>query len=143
MTTPETQVSKYKLAGMKRHDPERAIKVCRYYTKRNGLRRRGHDFLLSKNEFFLLSIANCHYCGLEPQGTCYPTTKKGGRKSKMEYDHDRPSKFNGIDRIDSSKGYSIDNCVTCCKHCNYAKRSMSVNEFKDWIKRLYHHMFMK
>ncbi len=141
MTTSENKISNYKLAGMKKQDPERAIKVCRYYTKRNALRRRGHDFCLSKDEFYQLSISNCHYCGDSPKGTCYPTAKKGGRNSKMVYDHDRPSKFNGIDRVDSSKGYSFDNCVTCCKDCNYAKRSMSVDEFKKWIFRLYHHLF--
>lgn len=27
----------------------------------------------------------------------------------------------GLDRIDSSKGYSIDNVVTCCRNCNFLK----------------------
>jgi hypothetical protein len=29
--------------------------------------------------------------------------------------------LNGIDRLDSSKSYSYDNCVPCCTHCNLMK----------------------
>jgi hypothetical protein len=42
---------------------------------------------------------------------------------------------NGIDRIDSKKGYILDNCVACCKMCNYMKGSLSVDVF---IKRVEH-----
>jgi hypothetical protein len=29
--------------------------------------------------------------------------------------------LNGIDRLDSSQGYTQDNCVPCCTHCNLMK----------------------
>ena len=48
-------------------------------------------------------------------------------------------KINGIDRIDSNKGYSFDNVVACCKYCNGAKNTMTQEEFKEWIKRVYEH----
>ena len=41
--------------------------------------------------------------------------------------------FNGIDRIDSSKDYNINNCVSCCKICNYMKGDKTVKEFIDTI----------
>ena len=28
---------------------------------------------------------------------------------------------NGIDRLDSSKHYMLENCVSCCSHCNFMK----------------------
>lgn len=31
------------------------------------------------------------------------------------------SGVNGLDRIDSSKGHTKENCVPCCKECNQAK----------------------
>lgn len=37
--------------------------------------------------------------------------------------------FNGIDRMDNNVGYNVDNCVTCCKTCNYSKCEMSLNDF--------------
>lgn len=46
-------------------------------------------------------------------------------------------KRDGIDRIDSDEGYFINNCVTCCAKCNFAKRNLSVDVFLDLIKRIY------
>jgi hypothetical protein len=31
---------------------------------------------------------------------------------------------NGIDRMDSSKGYHLNNCVSCCKNCNFIKKCL-------------------
>ena len=46
---------------------------------------------------------------------------------------------NGIDRVDNSKGYHPENCVPCCKTCNIAKQSMSVEEFLAWARRVIGH----
>lgn len=35
----------------------------------------------------------------------------------------------GLDRLDPSKGYEVDNVVSCCKKCNFAKHLMSHDEF--------------
>ena len=43
--------------------------------------------------------------------------------------------FNGIDRVNNEVGYNIDNCVTCCKTCNYSKCEMSLNDF---IGKIHH-----
>ena len=48
---------------------------------------------------------------------------------------------NGIDRVDSSKGYVEDNVVSCCKYCNTAKNTMSRDEFFKWIKRVYEYNY--
>jgi hypothetical protein len=37
--------------------------------------------------------------------------------------------YNGIDRLDSSKGYVLENCVPCCSEINWAKRVMSFEDF--------------
>ena len=39
----------------------------------------------------------------------------------------------GIDRIDSSKGYSLDNCVPCCSMCNQMKFDNNFNDFINHI----------
>lgn len=38
-----------------------------------------------------------------------------------------------IDRVDNSGHYTIENIVPCCKHCNFAKRFMGVDEFLKWV----------
>ena len=43
--------------------------------------------------------------------------------------------LNGIDRMNSASFYTLENCVSCCKNCNYMKTSLDVNTF---IKRCKH-----
>lgn len=45
--------------------------------------------------------------------------------------------FNGIDRIDSLKGYILENVVTCCYQCNYAKSDLDIEEFKNLVIMIY------
>ncbi len=43
----------------------------------------------------------------------------------------------GLDRMDNSKGYTIDNCVSCCKSCNGIKNSiLTVEETKAAVKAI-------
>ena len=59
--------------------------------------------------------------------------KRGNSKEPIFY-------YNGIDRIDSNKDYTVDNVVSCCSECNYMKRTSSVNDFYSQVKRIYEHL---
>jgi hypothetical protein len=48
-----------------------------------------------------------------------------------------PNSRNGIDRIDSSVGYVVENCVSCCRACNGAKSNQTTDDFYLWVKRIY------
>jgi hypothetical protein len=82
-------------------------------------------FELEKNDFREIVTKNCFYCGLVPSQIKYNS------KSKFIY--------NGIDRLDSSKGYTIDNSVPCCKKCNRNKWDYSYKDFLEWVERVYDH----
>ena len=43
---------------------------------------------------------------------------------------------NGIDRLDSSDGYNMDNCVSCCETCNMSKGQLSPLLFLDRIEHI-------
>lgn len=88
---------------------------------------RGYSFNLSDEDFKSLIFAKCHYCAAEPR----PRYAKQTVHTILA---------NGIDRIVNTEGYSVGNCVTCCKDCNLAKRSMSYSEFKLLIIRIYENM---
>jgi hypothetical protein len=88
------------------------------------------EFDLSVDEFFGLTQLNCFYCGVLPSKVSTSWSAKIA-----------PFVYNGIDRIDSKLGYKISNCVPCCTKCNYAKGSMSQDEFKKWINLVYEHAF--
>jgi len=95
---------------------------------RSKAKNKGRSFDLTEKEFFALTDADCHYCGSSPSldMRCKPNSPA--------------YHYNGIDRVDNTKGYSNDNCVTCCSVCNYAKRRMTRNQFLEWVERVYHHV---
>jgi hypothetical protein len=96
-----------------------------YFTNyRLNAKAKNLEFGLTMEEFEKITSSSCHYCGDNP--SLYRFNKRGWGG----YLH------NGIDRMDSSKGYTLDNCVPCCKTCNFAKNTVSYSDFLDWIGRL-------
>jgi len=47
--------------------------------------------------------------------------------------------YNGVDRIDSTKGYIKDNLVPCCEICNKAKSNLDIEIFLNWVNRIKKH----
>ena len=97
-----------------------------------GAVKRNHEFEITFEEFVNLLLGNCAYCGAEPIVHEY-------EKQYMQITEE-PFKHNGIDRIDPNKGYTKDNCVSCCSKCNYAKHDMSLEEYKQWLEQSYKHL---
>ena len=85
------------------------------------------DWELSTFIFRHLSKGNCHYCGRKPQYISRRPDKNKNYEKHTEYE------YNGVDRLDNTKGYTVDNCVSCCKICNMAKSDMLYNDFIDWV----------
>ena len=96
----------------------------------NNARLKGLEFALSIDEFKELTKGCCFYCGVEPQ----QSIKNNIRTVNGNYVH------NGIDRIDSSKGYISGNVVSCCVKCNKMKLDHSVEEFRKHIIKIYDYM---
>lgn len=77
-------------------------------------KRRDIQWDISYTDAMALLVKSCVYCGLEAtDGT-----------------------FNGIDRLDSSLGYSSENCVPCCSDCNFAKNAKSPEQFRAYVVRV-------
>jgi hypothetical protein len=89
-----------------------------------------------KEYFRKLTKENCYYCGAEPK----QEVKSNGNKRTQDSIEYSKYIYNGIDRVDSDKGYTIDNTVTCCKLCNYAKRVLSQEAFIELIKNIYNNL---
>ncbi len=95
-----------------------------YSRYRWAAKKNNREFSLTKEQFKILTQGNCFYCNQ------IPSTKTPGN-SWQEYI------YNGIDRKDSNIGYVIENCLSCCSTCNYAKQDISYQEFINWIKKTY------
>lgn len=89
---------------------------------------RGIEWGLTEDEVRDIHKQSCFYCGIEPSNKARMTRGNGGYV------------YNGIDRVDSSLGYTPENVVACCKQCNRSKSSMRIGEFKQWVARIYRHM---
>ena len=110
------------------------MKVQYSHLKRRSLGKSKDCNVINFNEFYSLSMKPCFYCGLESSKLIQD---RANEKVNGKLMSDTTVKCNGIDRIDSKEGYSKENCVPCCKFCNTAKNTMSVNDFLLWVKRVY------
>ena len=74
-------------------------------------------FEITKGDFMEMVVNECYYCGI--------IQEKG---------------FNGIDRLDSSEGYIMSNCVSCCQMCNYMKGCLGPTIFTNRIEHITTHL---
>lgn len=96
----------------------------------------GCDF----DTFFSLSQQPCHYCGREPYRTFNVGTSRRKGENVSVYQMEQGNfTYNGLDRIDSSKGHSPDNIVPCCWDCNEMKGDRTYEEFIAHITRIWIH----
>ncbi len=91
---------------------------------KNALKRE-LDFTLTFEEVEAFFSGNCNYCGAAPAP-----------------DH-RNLVRNGMDRLDSSKGYIKDNVVSCCFGCNHVKQDVEYSQFVERVALIYNYLNLK
>ena len=107
--SPERQAKVF--ARKERHKREHPEMFAWYYYRKNA-KRANRIFSLDRRLFEDLVTDNCYYCLA------------------------LPSPINGIDRVDNSRGYEVDNVVTACSKCNYTKKAMTKQGFEEWACRV-------
>lgn len=115
---------KYVIKKIKAYPPEilNKTELSLYKRYKNSATTRGHSFQISTTTFKRLIKSNCLYCGVSP---------------KQEHNG---LIYNGIDRVDNSKGYDIENCIACCGICNRAKGTMSRSDYESYLTRIVNHL---
>lgn len=83
----------------------------RFREYKHSAAKRNHAWDLSIREFVQLWNSQCSYCGGKIEGI-------------------------GIDRVDSTVGYTTKNIVPCCTSCNMMKGSTPKNEWISSLKRI-------
>ena len=76
--------------------------------------RRGIEWNLTDDEAKVMLVSPCVYC----------------KHLDLEV------RVNGIDRLDSAKPYTIENCRPCCKNCNYMKGTYDPKTFIEFAKKI-------
>ena len=119
-------------------DREKALLKVQYSQLKRRDKNKGFSETISLDVFSGLSKSPCKYCGLEYSKEIEDRLNESKKQKRLS---DHILKCNGIDRVDSSKGYTIENSVACCKYCNIAKNTMTESDFYNWIKRVYEFNF--
>lgn len=101
--------------------------VLRMYV--SGAKERGLEWALTNDQFRELTSGPCHYCGAEP-------SQEPPKPHRLVYDTYIHS---GLDRKDSTLGYTPENVVPCCTICNRMKMEMGYDEFLDSVVRIARH----
>ena len=92
----------------RRVNADTRVKVIKYKAEK-----RGYEFQLDDEYAMKLCESDCFYCG-----RCVDENS-----------------INGIDRMFNDYGYLYDNCVSCCKQCNFSKGTSTP---KTFARRNYH-----
>jgi len=99
---------------------------------KHGAKRRGLSFSIGIDEFKNLTSSNCFYCDRPPNN---PSTLPPALLRKYK-DPVVPYLSNGIDRKNNTLGYVVENCVPCCRECNFMKQNVSLPDFIDQILKI-------
>jgi hypothetical protein len=92
-----------------------------YGIYKHGAIIRNYPFELTEQEFDQIVKQNCYICNK-------PCSKKH---------------CNGIDRINNEMGYFMGNVASCCKECNFMKRTMTLVEMYSKMLAIYNTMKQK
>jgi hypothetical protein len=87
-----------------------------YKSYRARASKKGKEFDLSEEDFFQLTSQPCFYCAAPPS--------QGQWKG-----YKNPYIYNGLDREDYTKGYTLRNCRPCCWMHNDLKGKLTFHEF--------------
>lgn len=101
-----------------------------------GAKSRGLEVDLSFDEYKEIVKQRCGYCDSPILDTHYAYSRRRYSKGK---EFDVNAEFNGIDRMDSSKGYIKGNMISCCSMCNRMKSDFESDIFLNKVKEIYEH----
>ena len=100
--------------------------IGRYKTRAKECNR---EWLLTKEQVRIIMGQPCYYCGKPPSSGEGCSANQGTNGDFI---------YNGIDRVDNTRGYVENNTVACCRNCNIAKAALPIDVFLDMILKIYH-----
>lgn len=74
--------------------------------------------VLTYEQYAPMASARCTYCKSPPNNSFKGTP------------------YQGIDRVDNDRGYTVDNCVPCCDKCNSFKSAYHIDEFFEHVLKI-------
>ncbi len=98
---------------------DRAKKPYRRYAELVGnSKRRGKELKITCEEYVNMNLDTCYYCDAD-------ITSESGHR---------------LNRIDNSKGYSVDNVRPCCKICNTIMHNYEIEQLAPRLSKILNRM---
>lgn len=114
-------------SASKKRKPSKDVLLNRlYWLYVNSAKHRGIKFDLEYDDVLVVIQLPCHYCG---RIGVRQYSKKGVGVIDV----------NGMDRKDSSVGYTKNNILPCCSTCNYMKHKLSYIDFLKQVSTIHNH----
>ena len=88
-----------------------------YSVYKHNADKRNLLYTITIEDFRKLTSSSCYYCNDAPMYSHSGVTCS------------TPYVYNGVDRVDNTIGYVLENCVPCCRICNWMKRTQSQKDF--------------
>lgn len=89
-------------------------KCVSYATYRSRAEKKELEFAITNDNYKSIILQDCYLCGKKSTET----------------------NINGIDRVDNTIGYTIENCKACCKECNHMKNNFGLEELLCKFERI-------
>jgi hypothetical protein len=90
---------------------------------KNNAKTRGFIWELTAEKFKELTSSPCYYTGTVPS-------------SIVKAQSGEVYTYNGIDRLDNTKGYTLENSVACCGEVNMMKKALSKENFIELCRKI-------
>jgi hypothetical protein len=85
-----------------------------YASYRSRAEKKELEFAITNDNYKSIILQDCYLCGKKSTET----------------------NTNGIDRVDNTIGYTVDNCKACCKECNHMKNNFGLEELLCKFERI-------
>lgn len=102
-----------------------SMMIQAYNTFKTNSKKRDIEIDITFDEWKKIGVKDCFYCGSKPSNVRYSKHNSGDYV------------YNGIDRIDNTLGYTLENSVPCCFTCNHSKSDMTLDQFLTWLNRVF------
>ena len=118
-----------KSCGCSRYRPPGESGLLRIFNgyKTDARKKEKKVFQITFEDFKNITSKNCFYCGTPPS---HKRVQKSRTGDSIAY------YCNGIDRVDSSKGYVLENIVPCCTLCNMIKWTLTKEDFLNHLRKI-------